>query len=207
MGEVLRVLTRLSDETQVHHPAADADLDRYVFRPTATALDYRTYLARALGFVAPVEHALAQTPELAAVLPLEARLKAPHLRHDLGRLGLTKSDIDALPRCTSVPTFCSAASALGWLYVIERPMLASAVVRGHLDTQLHAEIQEASSYLSCYAGQTGSMWRELGRAMDRVACSPAIADRIVLSAHEAFRLLERWHMRGTGVAGSDHCAA
>jgi heme oxygenase len=50
----------------------------------------------------------------------------------------------------------------------------------------------ASSYLACYAGQVGTMWRELGEAMDRVAYSSATADRIVSGADEAFRALTRW---------------
>jgi heme oxygenase len=89
------------------------------------------------------------------------------------------------------------------LYVIERPLLASAVIRGHLAAQLPAEMLHASSYFMCYAGQVGAMWRELGEAMDHVAATPAIADRIVVAAHDAFRTFHRWRtqdlLRGTGI--------
>ena len=58
-------------------------------------------------------------------------------------------------------------------------------------TELRAEMAYASAYLACYAGQVGTMWRELGESMDRVAYTSA-ADRIVVAAHEAFRSLHRW---------------
>jgi heme oxygenase len=78
------------------------------------------------------------------------------------------------------------------MYVVERPLLASAVIRGHLATFLRPEMAYASCYLSCYAGQVGTMWRELGVAMDRVAYTPAVADLLVASAHQAFRTLQHF---------------
>jgi heme oxygenase len=207
MGEVLRVLSRLAEETQVHHLAADSDLDRFVFRGTATVLDYRNYLSRVYGFVEPVELALAQTIDFASVIDLAPRLKGARLHQDLAGLGLTGREIDDLPRCSGVPRIESVAVALGWLYVVERPTLANGVVRGHLDTQLHTEMQHAASYLSCYDGQTGSMWRDLGRAMERAATSTAVADRIVLAAHEAFRCLERWLTAGATAADAQRYAS
>jgi heme oxygenase len=91
-----------------------------------------------------------------------------------------------------VPAFRGPAAALGWLYVVERPTLASAVIRGHLAAYLPTEMATSSAYLMCYAGQVGALWRELGMAMDQVAQSNAIADRIVVAAHDAFRTLTRW---------------
>jgi heme oxygenase len=200
MGVELRMLTRLNEETQVHHPEADADLDRYVFRPEATRTDYRTYLARVYGFVVPLEQALLHTPGLDDILDLQARSKSALLLYDLLALGLTLQDVQELPQCLSVPAFKGPAAALGWMYVVERPMLQAAVVRSHLEDKLGRSIATSTAYLSCYAGQAGVRWRELGLALDRVASTPVLADRIAGAASDAFRCLLRWRTSDLAVA-------
>lgn len=188
----LRLLTRLNAETQTHHADADSDVDRYLFCDGVSALDYRTYLQRVYGFLVPLEAALASAPDLHEVIDVRARTKSALVARDLIALGMAMAEVNQLPQCQGIPSFRGPAAALGWMYVIERPLLASAVIRGHLAAQLPAEMLHASSYFMCYAGQVGAMWRELGEAMDRVAATPAIADRIVIAAHEAFRTLHRW---------------
>jgi heme oxygenase len=188
----LRVLTRLNEETQVHHAEADADIDRYLFREGVSAFDYRTYLVRWYGFLAPLEAALAMAPELDPIIDVRGRAKAALVAHDLLALGMTMSEVNELPQCLSIPTFRGPAAALGWMYIAERPVLASAVIRGHLSTHLPSEMACASAYLMCYAGQVGAMWRALGESMDRVASTSAIADRLIVAAHDSFRALHRW---------------
>ena len=181
------MLVRLNEETQPHHAEADADVDRFLFRPNVTAEDYRLYLSRLYGFLVPLEASLAMAPGLDESIDVRLRAKSALVVHDLMALGMSMSEVNDLPQCQSIPAFRGPAAALGWMYVIERPLLASAVIRGHLATFLRAEMAYASSYLACYAGQVGTMWRELGEAMDRVAYTQSVADRIVMSAHEAFR--------------------
>jgi heme oxygenase (biliverdin-IX-beta and delta-forming) len=188
----LRMLVRLNEETQPHHADADSDVDRYLFRPSISAEDYRTYLSRIYGFLVPLEASLAMAPGLEEVIDVRARAKAALVVHDLMALGMSMTEVNDLPQCQAIPAFRGPAAALGWMYVIERPLLASAVIRGHLATFLRAEMAYASSYLSCYAGQVGTMWRELGEAMDRVAYTQTVSDRIVMSSHEAFRTLNKF---------------
>ncbi len=195
MGEALLMLARLGRETLVHHADADSDIDRFLFGPTTTAADYRTYLTRVYGFVVSYETALSITPGIDEVIDTRARSKSAFVLQDLLVLGMTMREIDELPQCLSVPTFRGAAAALGWMYVAERPMLASAVVRRHLATRLPNEMACAASYLSCYAGRVGTMWRELGEAMDRLAATPGLGERVVSSAQEAFRTLHRWRIQ------------
>lgn len=188
----LRMLHRLNLETEVHHGEADADLDRYIFRDDVTRTYYRTYLARLYGFVVPFEHALQHTPGLDDIIDLQSRAKAATMLYDLLALGMTLQDASELPHCLSIPSFKGPAAALGWLYVAERPMLQAAVIKSHLEARLGHNMAQASAYLSCYAGQAGQRWRELGEAMDRVGSTPALADRITSAANEAFRCLLRW---------------
>jgi len=203
MGDELRVLNRLNVETRMHHGEADADIDDYLFRAHVTAADYRMFLARVYGFVAPLEAALFAAPGVEDIVDVRARAKAPLLAADLMALGLTIDEVQALPQCQTVPVFRGPASALGWMYVVERPLLSAAVIRGHLASYLPREMQRASAYFLCYSGHVGSMWRELGEAMDAVAYAPAIEDRIIAGANECFRMMTRWrsfdHSRSTGI--------
>ncbi len=78
------------------------------------------------------------------------------------------------------------------MYVIERATLAHSVIRRHLLTRLPREVRNASNYLSCYAGVVGMRWRNFGATLDDVGRHPAIADRVVTAANEAFRCQRRW---------------
>lgn len=199
----LRMLTRLNEETQLHHAEADSDVDRYLFCEGVSVVDYRTYLQRLYGFLVPLEAALATAPDLDQLIDVRSRAKSALVARDLLALGMTMNEVNQLPQCMRIQAFRGPAAALGWMYVIERPLLASAVIRGHLAAQLPAEMLNASSYFMCYAGQVGALWRELGEAMDRVAATPAIADRTVVAAHDAFKTLHKWRtqdlLRGSGI--------
>jgi heme oxygenase len=191
MADDLRMLNRLNAETQPHHGDADGDIDAYLFKRLVTAEDYRTYLTRVYGFVVPIEAALLGAPSLEEAIDIRGRVKSALLVHDLLSLGMTMDEVNALPQAAA-PTFRGPAAALGWMYVIERPLLSAAVIRSHLATFLPSEMALASAYFACYSGQVGALWRELGEAMDRVAYSQAVADRMVVAAHEGFRALSRW---------------
>ncbi len=191
MGDDLRMLARLNLETRTHHADADGDVDTYLFKQRVGVADYRTFLCRVYGFIVPLEAALMSAPSLEEAIDVRLRVKSALLVHDLLALGMTVDEVNALPQAAA-PTFRGPAAALGWMYVLERPLLSAAVIRGHLATFLPTEMAHASAYFLCYAGQVGGQWRELGEAMDRVAYAQAVADRIVSGAHDAFRALSRW---------------
>lgn len=186
------MLEVLNEATRPYHLEADADIERYLLREPVTVRSYQTYLERQYGFVVPFEAALVQTPGLEAVIALRPRAKSHLIVRDLHGLGVRADAIGALPQCESIPMFRGTAAALGWMYVAERPMLASAVLKSHLASVLPTEMFSASAYLSCYAGRVGTAWRELGEAMDTLAATPVLADRIVDAARDAFRGLRRW---------------
>lgn len=185
------MVERLSEETQVHHAEVDADLDA-LFRPDVSTSHYMVYLMRIRGFEAPLESTLLTTPALDLMVNLKERGRASFITRDLLALGLQPALVAELPTCLTIPTFRGAAEALGWMYVVERSTLAHSVIRHHLMTRLPEEMKVASSYLQAYAGVVGQRWRKLGTILDDVGRYPAIADRIVASANEAFRCQRRW---------------
>lgn len=185
------MVDRLHAETRIHHADVDADLD-LLFRPDANATAYMLFLMRVYGFESPLEAAFAMTPGLDPVIDMRGRHKAGLIAQDLLALGLRASDIRDLPQCLTIPQFRGVAEALGWMYVVERTTLAHSVIRRHLGTRLPNEMQHASAYLSAYAGSVGKRWREFGAALDAIARLPAIAERVISSANEAFRCQRTW---------------
>jgi heme oxygenase len=185
------MIERLNEETRLHHGDTDTDIDS-LFRPDATPTQYMLYLMRVYGFEAPLESSLLMTPALDLMINLRERSRSSLIASDLMHLGLRATDVAELPQCLVIPNFRGAAEALGWMYVIERATLGHSVIRHHLLTRLPAEMKTASTYLSAYAGLVGTRWRQFGTTLDHVARHPAIADRIVASANEAFRCQRRW---------------
>jgi heme oxygenase len=185
------MIARLNEETRPHHSEAEADFD-VLFQAETTPRHYLMYLVKAYGFEAPLESMLGMTPNLDLMIDLKERTKAGFLAQDLLSLGLRPSEIAELPQCLAIPQFRGAAEALGWMYVVERTTLAHSVLRRHLLTRLPREVRNASNYLSCYTGVVGLRWRKYGATLDDIARMPAIADRVVTAAHEAFRCQRRW---------------
>jgi heme oxygenase len=185
------MIERLNEETRPHHPDAESDFD-VLFGSSTTPADYQQFLVRVYGFEVPLEATLATTPNLDLMIDLRARAKSAFVAQDLAALGLSPPRIGALPQCLGIPQFRGAAEALGWMYVVERTTLAHSIVRRHLLTRLPREMRGASAYLSCYTGVVGTRWREFGATLDDVARHPAIADRMVVAASEAFRCQRRW---------------
>lgn len=188
------MVERLSQETSVFHTDADRDIDT-LFQSHVNVDDYRTYLIRSYGFEAPLESALALSSSLDMMLDLRGRARAGLIAQDLMRLGLRPAQVSELPMCLVVPQFRGTAEALGWMYVVERSALAHAIIRRHLMTVLPEAIVAASSYLSSAGGLLGTRWRQFGAALDEIATHPAVADRIVSSAIDAFRCQRRWMLQ------------
>jgi heme oxygenase len=187
------MVERLTEETRVHHAEADSEVDA-LFRQDVTATQYLLYLMRVYGFEAPLDSAIAMTPKLELVLDLRARSRAGFLAQDLMALGVRPAEVTALPLCLAIPQFRSVAEAMGWLFVVERTTLAHSLIRRHLMTRLPREMEVASAYLSSYEGVVGKRWQELGAALDHVARHPAVAERIVSSANDAFRCRRNWSL-------------
>ncbi len=185
------MIERLTAETCHHHPEAETDFD-LLFQAKTSPMDYRTFLIRVYGFESPLESTLATTPNLELMIDLEERAKTGHIAQDLMALGMRPQLVSELPQCLTIPQFRGAAEALGWMYVIERSTLAHSVIRRHLLTRLPREVRNASNYLSCYSGVVGMRWRNFGAALDDVGRHPAIADRVITAANEAFRCQRRW---------------
>jgi heme oxygenase (biliverdin-IX-beta and delta-forming) len=185
------MIERLHQETSSFHAEA-TDLLETLFRPHILVEDYRDYLIRNYAFEAPLEYALALSSELEMLLDLRARARASLIAQDLVRLGMRPTSVADLPICLTVPQFRGTAEALGWMFVVERAALSHAMIHRHLVTCLPEVMRTASAYLQSDGDLLGTRWRKFGEVLDDVGQHPAVADRIVGSAMEAFRCQRRW---------------
>jgi heme oxygenase len=186
-------IARLRAETGVLQRRVERELA--VFGDAASWLDYRLYLCRMYGFLAPIERALAETPDLGAAIH-DADLrndKLGLLASDLATLGVTRGDLAMLPRI-SVPLLDELPEALGWMYVLEALTLDGEDLARHLAQRLPVELDSASAYLRCYGPAVDERWRdfvdELDAFVDR--SEPGTCDRVVLAATDCLIRLNRW---------------
>lgn len=194
MRELSKLLVRLSVETGPFHLEADepwrdlADPGRDV-----TRIDYVHHLVQRYGFDAPVEAAIAYTPQLQELFDVHGRFRAGPIAQDLLSLGATPVEIANLRQAMITP-FSSASEAMGWLYVHQRCSLMFETTRHELVRKL-PELSFATSYLRSLEGRVGSSWDDLGQVFDTVAQTTMFAERVVASAREAFRAMIEWHRR------------
>jgi heme oxygenase len=182
------LLDRLAEETRVLQEEADADVDRLV--GAATIDGYRHLLTTSYGFVSPLERSLADTPGIERYLDPRRLRKHVLLEHDLGVLGV--KDIRALPQCMSIPWFDNVQDALGWAYVIERSTLNHPNTFRRLALALPGEVAFASSYLKCYFGSVGEMWRSFGEDLATSVNGTEQENQLVDAARAGYRHYRRW---------------
>ena len=194
MRQVASTLIRLNLDTRSAHAAVDRLWLDLVAGERTTEADYRERLVRAYGFEAPLEAALAYTPQLQELVGVSHRFRSGLLAQDLLNLGVAAYDLASLPQCAIAP-FTSTSEGLGWLYMHERATLIHGTVCGALLERL-PHLAHAVSYLCAHSGNIGARWDELGEMFERLARTPAIYDRISSAARDAFDAAIAWY--GTG---------
>lgn len=185
-----QMLVRLNVATRVHHPEADAPWLALMAREPNRAR-YTDQLVVTYGFEAPIDASLSLTPQLTDAVDLRQRSRTGAIVQDLLGLGMTPSRIARLPQCSQVVPFRDPAEALGWLYVVERATLLHEAILRFVQGRMRSV--SSWSYLSAYDGKASMRWQELGRALDAVATTPAIAEQVVSGARAAFACHRDWH--------------
>src|SRR5688572_30040705 len=128
------IAARLRQETAPEHAAIEAASG--ILHQGLTCDEYRKYLERWFGFLAPLEAELhrARVWDALGLDPNERR-KRQHLESDLGELGST---VCALP-LAGLPELRGLPEAVGSAYVIEGSTLGGRVLSRHVQTCLGAD--------------------------------------------------------------------
>jgi heme oxygenase len=192
--QLSKTLVRLNVDTRAFHAEADGPwLDLVVASRAPNRHDYIQHLISCYGFDAPLEAALAYTPHVSSFIDLHPRFRAGFIAEDLLNLGVPPSAIAGIEQAMIAP-FASVAEALGWLYVHQRSTLLHETVRAELLERL-PELAFATTYLRRNAGRIGIHWDELGAAMDKIARTEHIENRVIAAAIEASRAAVHWYRR------------
>lgn len=150
---------------------------------------YQRLLMAYYGFHAPLEQALAS--HLAA-LDQPRRMKTPALQQDLLALGLSRAQVDALPRCQDLPAIHDDASALGVMYVIEGSTLGGQVLKRAMAERLEIDEGNGGAFLDVYGQATGPLWRAFLHYLDAAVPASAAQHAVVKAAVDTFSSFERW---------------
>jgi heme oxygenase len=187
------MLTRLDMETRDQHAEVDGHwLD--LMASGVTRDQYKATLMRIYGFEAPIESALAYTPNL-VVADRRERTRSALIVQDLLALGFSPAKITALPQCNAIGPFADPIEALGWKYVIERPTQLHSAIKRNVVSRI-ADVASACSYLSACDGIAAARWQQFGLLLDDVARRPGASDGLVTAAKAAFTALTDWFREG-----------
>jgi heme oxygenase len=188
MLEPSTMLARLDAATRDHH----GDLDGYwldLMAQGVTQEQYSSQLVRIYGFEAPLESALAYTPNF-VVADRRDLTRSGLIVQDLIALGMRPAAASRLPQCMEIAPFKDPLEALGWWYVSERASQLFGSVKRHLVSRL-PQTANACSYLSSYDGVAAARWQQLGSILDEQAWKHG-HEPLVTAAVTAFDCAKRW---------------
>lgn len=180
------LLERLRAETRAQHEEMEA-----VFALPRDREQHREGCAIFLGFLAPLEERLIATLGAAHPLLADRTQKAAWLREDLCALGLSQTEIDALPRCTELPAVDTPEKALGALYVFEGATLGGQLISRHLETVVGLKEGAGYRYFRSYGPEVGRRWKEFGALLLQHS-GPRADAGIVAAANDTFTRLHAW---------------
>lgn len=190
------MLTRLELETRPYHVVADR-VWRGLVDGTLTPATYMHQLVRVYGLEAPLEAALAYTPQLPIEIDVRGRARSGFIVRDLLALGIPASAIAAIQQCMIAP-FHNPGEALGWLYVAERCALDHDGIRRHIVGRF-PRLEGATSYL---ASTDEGRWISFIVALEKLSrARPQVQQQILAGACEGFRRAVGW-LHGREVAAA-----
>lgn len=181
------VLQQLRTATTAQHLALEARLPL-----THSRLDLDTYtriIKAYYGFHRPLQQAMERFLAPQAIDP--ARQKIPALIKDLHALGLSDTQIDALPRCSALPAIDSIAQLLGVMYVMEGATLGGQVLRRIIADRLGVDAERGGEFLDVYGRDTGRLWKAFLKQLAEFD-TPLHNAEVVQSACLTFECFQTW---------------
>jgi len=183
------LLALLREETAPAHRQLEDDVQ--IEKRVQNFSQYRQLLESFYGYYRPLEARLNTINGWETWgIRLEERLKAPWLEHDLVSLGLSRTEVLALPECIELPQVDDLASAMGCAYVLEGSTLGGRHISKMLEDQ---DIpSSARSFFRSYGSDVGRMWKEFCEALEHFGNIAPDATKAATSARITFECLNRW---------------
>jgi heme oxygenase len=186
----LGLRSRLRTATAELHHSLEARLD--LLSPQLSLERYRLLLLGFHGYYAAIEPRLVGLArETRVSLPIVAR--AGLLEQDLLSLGMRAEAIAAGPRCADLPTLLDREHLAGCLYVLEGSRLGGRVIARFVEEHLGLTRLRGCCFFADEGQETTRRWTEVLSWLEGHAADAGVDQlRIVSSAGETFRSLERW---------------
>ena len=182
------MLFELRQQTAEQHQQLERELE--IEAQLRDLQSYRRLLEAFYGWWKPWENQVARycSPELLHFF--EPRRKAQSLEADLGFLGLSATEIEAIP-LAQVAVFRSDAQLLGSMYVTEGSTLGGQIISRMIEPQLGLRDGRGYSFYRSYGTSVGSMWREFGDFFN-AKLQPEDLPSAVESAKQTFEGIRKW---------------
>ncbi|CDN45724.1 Heme oxygenase [Paenibacillus sp. P22] len=188
------ILERLREETAPSHEQLESNAyARAIMDQTMTLQQYKQYLELFYGFIKPMEAIVLAAPAAEAWgIDFSRLAKLPLLERDFTELGYSRTDIESIPVCGSLPDVSVPARMLGYLYVMEGSTLGGQVISRKLASGLQLAPESGLSYFYAYGPDTRARWGEMRELLVREGSEPRQGGEMVEAAKETFALLDAW---------------
>jgi heme oxygenase len=179
----------LKRETAAVHQHLEAQLG--LLDPSLDVHRYLRVLERFYGFYVPVE---IDVTRLAAGLPLTfpLRARAELIARDLFALGLSPSDLAALPLCSDRPDLSCLEDLAGCLYVLEGASLGGQVLSRLLDRRLGLAKGSGAAFFAGDEERTLRRWTVIVAWLDELPRTGASTAKIISAATRTFDAFAQW---------------
>ena len=185
---------RLHQATRLAHRRLERQVDIYC--PNFDVHNYRRLLQGFWGFYQPLERKLAVLADRNLPSYSQRRRKAPQLKQDLLSLGVTETDIAALPLCGRLPAIPTLPQVFGVLYVIDGAALGERIVATHFgEDKLGISPSQGGSFFSSLSASHNPLldawWQDL-IAITEVGEDQDLQDLVIRSAMDTLECFETW---------------
>lgn len=182
-------LQQLRSQTARSHQLIEQNVSsQLLMSEHVTITHYAHYLKSLYGFVNVFEKMAFPLLKHYEVLQLDDRRKSHLIQADLTMLHHTTAE-SYLNEELFNTHYQTTAAVLGGMYVLEGSTLGGQIINKHLTTVLGHSVAGKTTYLTAYAGKTGSMWKTFLQLLGEAGTTIDNKDVIIASAVNTFSLL------------------
>jgi heme oxygenase len=187
----LRSATAATHERLHRHPGFFG-----LLHGSLTIAEYSSLLARLYGFHWPLERVFRMIPgNMRGRIDLRAREKAHLLYADLIAVGMSASEIDALPLCSNLSQIHTEEALFGCLYVVEGAGLGGSMMARNLDFLLGAEVSSGRQFFLGRKSADPLPWAAYCELLE-ICAAEGNLDDIIDGARKTFDSFELWLNEG-----------
>jgi heme oxygenase (biliverdin-IX-beta and delta-forming) len=182
-------LQQLRSKTANSHQLIEQNnVSQLLMSQDVTITQYSQYLSSMYSFVYGFEKMVFPLLKYYELLQLDDRRKSHLIQTDLAMLNYKVAEHYVNDELFSTH-YKTTTAALGGMYVLEGSTLGGQIISRHLSKVLGNSVVGKTTYLTAYAGQTGSMWKIFLQLLCETAVASGNEDEIIESAVNTFSLL------------------